>query len=183
MNNFLPIAAICFVGLGFAVWVIGMLLPRQVTASRTTELKASQARIFETVTNIEKQTEWRKDITSVTVHPSGKSWTEKTTAGIFIDFEVRHKEPNSRFEIEFAFKQGFSGYWVGVFLPSSNGTMVQITETIEIKSRIFRVISRIFGFTEKFIDTYLTQLKEAVENQSDIATSDDGDARGDRSRV
>ncbi|NER39438.1 MAG: hypothetical protein F6J93_36750 [Oscillatoria sp. SIO1A7] len=142
-----------------------MLLPSQVTASRSAELKASQARVFQTVTNIEEQTEWRKDIKSVRVHPSGKSWTEETTAGTIIDFEVRHKEQNVRFDIEFVSKQGFSGSWVRVFIPSSNGTMVQITETIEIQNPIFRVMSRIFGFTDKFIDTYLTQLKEAVENR------------------
>lgn len=164
MKNFLLIGGVGLVGLGFAVWGIGMLLPSQVTASRSAELNASPARVFQTVTDIEKQAEWRQDIKSVKIHPSGQSWTEETTAGTVIDFEVRHKEPNTRFEIEFVSKQGFSGSWVGVFTSSSNGTIVQITETIEIQNPIFRVMSRILGFTDKFIDTYLTQLKEAVEN-------------------
>ncbi|MEN9232137.1 MAG: SRPBCC family protein [Thermostichus sp. DG02_5_bins_236] len=141
-----------------------MLLPSQATASRSAELKASPARVFQTVTNIEEQAAWRKDIKAVSMHSSGKSWTEETTTGTIIDFEVRRKEPNTRFEIEFVSKQGFSGSWVGVFIPSSDGTTVQITEMIEIQNPIFRVMSRIFGFTDKFIDTYLTQLKEAVEN-------------------
>jgi uncharacterized protein YndB with AHSA1/START domain len=164
MKSFLAIGVISLAGLGFSVWGIGMLLPSQVTASRSAELKASPARVFQTVTNIEEQTQWRKDIASVRVHSSGKSWTEETTAGTIIDFEVLHKEPKTRFEIKFVSKQGFSGSWVGVFTPSSNGTMVQITETIEIQNPIFRVMSRIFRFTDKFIDTYLAQLKEAVES-------------------
>ena len=164
MKNFLLIGVVSLVGLGSVVWGIGMLLPSQVTASRSAELKASPARVFQTVTNIEEQAEWRKDIKLVSMHPSGKSWTEETTAGTIIDFEVRRKEPNTRFEIEFVSKQGFSGSWVGVFTPSSDGTTVQITEMIEIHNPIFRVTSRIFGVTDKFIDTYLTQLKEAVEN-------------------
>lgn len=162
--KFLLIGVVSLVGLGVAVWGIGMLLPSQVTASRSAELKASPTRVFQTVTDIEKQGAWRKDIKTVRVHPSGKSWTEETTQGTVLDFEVRYKELNTRFELEFASKQGFSGSWVGVFAASSNGTMVQITETIEIQNPIFRVMSRIFGFTDKFIDAYLTQLKEAVEN-------------------
>lgn len=164
MRNFLLIGVVSLAGLGCAVWGIGMLLPSQITASRTAELKAPPARVFQTVTRIEEQAEWRKDIKSVSMHPSGQSWTEETTAGAMIDFAVRHKEPNTRFEVEFVSNQGFSGSWVGVFTPSSDGTLVQITETVEIQNPIFRVMSRIFGFTDKFIDTYLTQLKEAVEN-------------------
>lgn len=164
MKNVLLIGVGSLVGLGCAVWGMGLLLPSQVTASRSAELKADPARVFQTVTDIEDQATWRKDIKSVRVDSSGKSWTEETTAGILINFEVRRQEPNTRFEIEFGSEQGFSGSWVGVFTPSPNGTIVQITETIEIQNPIFRVTSRIFRFTDQFIDTYLAQLKQAVEN-------------------
>lgn len=164
MKKLILIGVVGLVGLGVSVWGIGLLLPSQVTVSKSAELKASPTKVFQTVTDVEKQGAWRKDIKSVRVRPSGKSWTEETTTGTSIDFEVRYKEPNTRFEIEFVSNQGFSGSWVGVFTPSSNGTIVQISETIEIQNPIFRVMSRIFRFTDKFIDTYLSQLKEAVEN-------------------
>lgn len=151
-------------GLGACILVIGFLLPIEVTASRTAELKASPAIVFQTVTDVEKQTSWRKDVKTVKVQPNRDSWTEETIDGVLIEFKARRKEPPHRFEIEFVSNQGFSGSWVGIFTESPKGTIVQITETVKIPNPIFRVISRAFNLTDKLVDTYLSQLKASVEN-------------------
>lgn len=64
MKEFLLIGVVSLVGPGSVLWGIGMLLPSQVTGSRSAELKASPAEVFQTVTNIEEQAEWRKDTMS-----------------------------------------------------------------------------------------------------------------------
>lgn len=161
--KYLLIGIASIAGLGVCTLVVGFLLPSQVTASRTAELKASPAVVFQTVTDVEKQISWRKDIKMVRAQPTKEAWTEETIDGVLIDFKVRRKDPQTRFEIEFVSSQGFSGSWVGIFTASPNGTMVQITETIEIPNPIFRVILRIFNLTDKFIDAYLSQLKASVE--------------------
>lgn len=151
-------------GLGACILVIGFLLPIEVTASRTAELKASPAIVFQTVTDVEKQTSWRKDVKTVKAQPNRDSWTEETIDGVLIEFKARRKEPPHRFEIEFVSNQGFSGSWVGIFTESPKGTIVQITETVKIPNPIFRVISRAFNLTDKLVDTYLSQLKASAEN-------------------
>jgi len=151
-------------GLGACILAIGFLLPIEVTASRTAELKASPAIVFQTVTDVEKQTSWRKDVKTVKAQPNRDSWTEETIDGVLIEFKARRKEPPHRFEIEFVSNQGFSGSWVGIFTESPKGTIVQITETVKIPNPIFRVISRAFNLTDKLVDTYLSQLKASVEN-------------------
>jgi uncharacterized protein YndB with AHSA1/START domain len=163
MVKFFWMGATSLAGLGILIWIIGMLLPSQVTIARTTEIKASPAVVFQTVTDVAAQTRWRKDIKSVRVQLSGDAWTEETTTGTVIDFQVRHQQPNTQFEIEFISRQGFSGTWVGIFVASPSGTMVQFTETIYIQNPILRIISRIFSFPDRLIDTYLMELKAAVE--------------------
>ncbi|MEA5517287.1 AraC family transcriptional regulator [Nodularia sp. UHCC 0506] len=130
---------------------------------RRLKLERAARRLRVTVTDVAAQTRWRKDIKSVRVQLSGDAWTEETTTGTVIDFQVRHQQPNTQFEIQFISRQGFSGTWVGIFVASPSGTMVEFSETIYIQSPILRIISRIFSFPDRLIDTYLMELKAAVE--------------------
>ncbi|MBD2666973.1 SRPBCC family protein [Richelia sinica] len=150
--------------LALLLWMITKLLPDQVIVVRRTEINASPAVVFQTVTDVAGQTRWRKDIKAVRMPASGRSWTEETIQGTVIDFQVLHQQTNSRFEIEFISTQGFCGTWTGIFTPYAQGTMLEITETIAIRNPMVKIISRIFAVTDHLVDTYIMELKAAVEN-------------------
>jgi uncharacterized protein YndB with AHSA1/START domain len=153
------------IAISILIIVIGFLLPEQITVSRTVNLNASPEKVFAIVSNAENQPQWRKDVKAVKMQPARDGWTEETTSSASIEFKVRRKEPDARLELEFTSSQGFSGYWVGVFTPSAQGTTLQITETVITPNPFLRVISRAFSFTDKFIDAYISDLQKSVEEK------------------
>lgn len=144
------------------LFIWGLSLPETITTNRTTILKSDKDKIFTLVTDPKKQSLWRSDVQSVNVSSDGKSWTEVTKQNIEIDFEEIEKSDDT-YIIKYTSNQNFSGHWRGVFKEHTDGTEIQITETIQTHSFLARIMMRIFAPAGSHTDLYLADLAAAFE--------------------
>jgi uncharacterized protein YndB with AHSA1/START domain len=163
MLKYLIIALGLIALVGGAAFVWGMMLPATVSASRDAEIAASVERVFALVTDPAGQSNWRRDVASVTVKPGARAWTETTRQGVVLRFEEVERLSPQRYAIRFASPQGFSGEWVGTFEARGDVTRVVFTETVTTPGAFGRILARLIAPAGAHIDLYLTDLKAALE--------------------
>lgn len=148
---------------GGGVWVYAARLPATVTASREVIVRAPVDRVFGLVTDVANQHKWRSDVGRITVADGNASWVEHTRSGDDISFRAVETVQNSKFEIVYQSKLGFSGRWAGSFAPrDADSTVLRIEETTTTPSVLGRLIGRTFAPPGAHIDLYLKDLAKAV---------------------
>lgn len=144
-------------------WLYASRLPATVTTVREAIVRAPVDRVFALVTDVAHQPEWRSDVGRITVADDGASWVEHTRSGDDINFRAVETVPNSKFEIVYQSKLGFSGRWVGSFTPrDAETTVFRIEETTTTPSILGRLMGRIFAPPGSHTDLYLNDLEKAV---------------------
>src|SRR5262245_14213968 len=102
----LALGAVVIIGLGF-------LLPEERTAVKTTLIDAPLERVYQIVTDVDKQVAWRSDVKSVHVERRGDlwAWTEDQNTGTTFSVEETAKLPQERYEFKYATSNGMRGNW------------------------------------------------------------------------
>lgn len=161
----LLIALVILIGV---VYCIGLLLPANVTATRTAVISARPEVVFELVTNNSQAMQWRADLTDLKIinnFDNQEKWIEYPKKGNPITFTVRLKEFPSTYEIDVTDNKIFKGYWVGSFEQYQNGTKVIFTENAIITNPFYRVFSYLFFDLGKTIDGYLGLVSNVLEKK------------------
>jgi uncharacterized membrane protein len=152
--------AVC---IGVGTWLYASRLPATVTTVREAIVQAPVDRVFALVTDVANQHYWRSDIGRITVTEDGASWVEHTRSGDDISFQAVDTIPNSKFEIVYQSKLGFSGRWVGTFTRrDAQTTVIRIEETTTTPSVMGRLLGRIFAPPGSHTDLYLSDLTKTV---------------------
>ena len=149
------------------VYVIGMFMPKEHVANRTTVINAPVETVWKTVTDIENQTVWRKDLEKVEVieqTENTKVWTEYPQKGRPITFREVQKTPYTRYKIEIVPRGAISGYWLSEFSQTDEGVVFESKELGKIHSPILRVLAYLFFDMGKTIEEYQHNLKYHLEN-------------------
>jgi hypothetical protein len=149
--------------LAVAIFVYGLALPQTRSVVRTVQLDADLRQVYDLVRNVQGQESWRKDIVKITLKEDGKRWLEHTKQGDIL-FHITEENPPYFLKLKFESAQKFHGEWVGKFSETPSGTEFAFSETITIQNPFFRGLSRIMGFTEKFMDDYVRDLKMQLQN-------------------
>jgi hypothetical protein len=151
------------VGLGLFVLIVvvlGYLLPVSHVASSEATFSSGPADVFAAIADVERYTEWRRDLSQVTVLSAAPKirWKESSSNGD-ITFEVEESTPPNRLRVRIADRSlPFGGSWTYEVTPSGSGTRLRITEHGEVYNPIFRVASRfVFGHTAA-MDKFLRDL-------------------------
>jgi uncharacterized protein YndB with AHSA1/START domain len=153
-------------GLLLVIWFIGCLLPKQRKAEKVVEFGASPEHVWEIITDMGRQAEWRPSVKRVEIQSDGErlaSWVEYPKSGSPIYFKATIWRKPSRLEFAFTDRKVFNGYWVGEFqsLPD-RGTRLAITETAEITQPNMRVLSFLFFDMDRSIEDYLGEVKNRL---------------------
>ncbi len=146
------------------VLAVGMTLPQNHTASRTTRLSAPPETVWALVTEYTKYPEWRKEIDSVERVESGgaPTWRE-VSKNDRMTYEAIVWEAPTHFVAHIADKGlPFGGSWDYRIVPDGTGTRITITENGEVYNPLFRFVSKyVMGHTST-IDKYLKALSAKV---------------------
>jgi len=138
--------------------IIGALMPKGHTASRTAVINKAPEVLWQTMTDCAAFPQWRTDIRSVEVLPDRdghKVWREDGKNGE-MTLEAIEASPPSRLVLRIADPDlPFGGTWTYELQASGAGTRVTITEDGEVYNPIFRFIGRIFFSPTASIETYL----------------------------
>ena len=145
-----------------AVLVVGAVLPKRHTTTRSVRLRHSSEAVWAAITDVDGYAGWRTGLTRVERLPDADGrprWREYTTSGK-ITFEVTGSAVPSRWVTRIADPDlPFGGTWTYLVTSTSDGgSTVTIAEDGEIYNPVFRFVSRfVIGHTAT-LDKYLTAL-------------------------
>jgi len=148
------------------VAAIGVSLPNERSSKRKSIIKADIEKVFSRVTEISNQS-WRSQIETVEIvdsTPGQEVWIEKPKRGPSMKFRTKVKNHPGRFEIEIIDNPRIGGHWVGTFNSTPNGeTEVEFAEHVVVHGLIPKLMSYVFFDIDQSVDTYIDDLKRAVE--------------------
>jgi hypothetical protein len=153
----------------FLVVVIGMLLPKAHTASRSAVFQATPERLFALIDG--PQT-WRSNVKKYEpiAAPDGRrQWRETDSDGQTIAYEAVERQPPALLKTRIVTPNlPYSGAWTLQLDPRNGSTVLRITEEGEVYNPVFRFVSRfVIGHT-RTIETYLRDLGTATGQPVEI---------------
>jgi len=161
MRKKMTVAVLSMMAIVALVFVIGLFLPKQRVFVKTASLKSPLGKVFQIVTDVEKQASWRADVQAIKVIDQN-TWTEIPKKGRSITFKTKQKIQNQIFEIEIIEPKSFQGYGVGQFEQTTTGTKVLFKEVITIDNPFLRVMSFLFLDLDQTMEVYMGNLKSKL---------------------
>jgi hypothetical protein len=147
------------------VAVIGVMMPREHTASRAMRFRPKPADLFATVSDFARYPEWRPGVSRVDVEgPMGPgAIIREHGANGTIPYRVEVFEPPSKIVTRIADPSlAFGGTWTFEVFQNDSGSELVLTENGEIYNPIFRVLAKFFFSPYETIDTYMADLKRRL---------------------
>jgi hypothetical protein len=153
------------IGIVAIVVVIGVMLPKEHTASRAVRFRPQPAALFGVVSDFAKYPEWRSGVTNVEVQGPvgvGAIVREHGPNGD-IPYRIEVFEPPSKIVMRIADTSlSFGGTWTLEVFQNDSGSELVITENGEVYNPIFRFLSKFFFSPSATIDTYMADLKKKL---------------------
>lgn len=154
--------------------IIGALLPKGHSASRTTVINKPPDVLWQAMTDCAAFPQWRADVKSVEVLPDRdghRVWREDGKNGK-MTLETIEASPPSRLVLKIADPDlPFGGRWTYELQPSSGGSRVTITEDGEVYNPVFRFMSHVFFSQSSSIETYLKALGKKYGEDVQLSSS------------
>ena len=161
---------IVIAGIILLVFIAGLLLPDERTATSECFYNASPEKVYNALIN-NADYGYRSDLEEIVIVEEKDGievWDEIAKNGSVIRSRTARKVPHSLYEFEIVKGNGFTGYWKGELkVTSTGGTHFTSTEIIRMKNPFLKVVSRLFFDLEKFMHTYQNDLR--VKLSEDIA--------------
>ncbi len=156
--KWLLLAAIGLVAVVIIITVIGALLPREHTASRSLVIHQAAATVWNAISDFAAAPSWRKDVSRVERGPDRNGhpvWIEHGSNGA-LPLEVVEASPPSILVTRIADPNlPFGGTWTYRLGEESGSTRLTITEQGWVSNPIFRFVSRVVMGHHATIDAYL----------------------------
>jgi hypothetical protein len=150
--------------LALIVAIIGALLPKAHTASRTARVALPPDALYTLLTDIDRFPDWRTDVKRVERLPDRNglpAWIEHGRHGAIPLFSERMERP-SRLVGRIGEGLAFGGTWTYRIAPAPGGSELTITEDGEIYNPGFRFLARfVFGYYST-LDGYIKDLQAKV---------------------
>jgi len=144
------------------VALVGSLLPRAHTVSRTVTLRQRPDEVWRILTDYENSPSWRTDISKVEVLPArdGRLCWREIKGSDAITYVREEEDPPRRLVTRIADKNlPFGGSWSYEISPAPQGSTLTVTENGEVYNPIFRFVSRFVMGHYASIDAFLGALQ------------------------
>ena len=155
------IAGAVIVALIAIVMIVGALLPRHHTASRSLALKQSRRAVYDVVRDVASAPQWREGVRKVEILGPAR-FSEQSKFGV-VTYDIVEDDPARKFVTRIADQNlGYSGSWTYLFEDAPVGSRITITEDGEVSNIFFRFMSQfVFGYTGT-METYLKALERRL---------------------
>lgn len=145
-----------------AVAIVGAMLPRAHTASRTARVALPPDALYVVLSDVDRYPAWRTDVKSLARLPDrdGRpAWIEDVS-GMKIPMYFERMEPPSLLVARIAdAKLPFGGTWTYRIAAAPGGSDLTITEDGEVSNVIFRFMSRFVFGHHATMDAFLKHLR------------------------
>lgn len=159
----------CLAILILGLLIVGTLLPRHHSATRSAAFRTRPDQLFALIAGPQA---WRPEVKKYQVipNPGGpEMWSETDSHGQSITYEVVESKPPVLLKTRIATKGlPYSGGWTFALQDNGGFTTLRIIEDGDVYNPIFRFVSRFIVGHTRSIDTYLTNLGKAVGEQPQI---------------
>jgi hypothetical protein len=156
------VAAIALIAV--IVVVVGALLPKQHSASRTTRVALPPDALYSLLSDVSQYPSWRRDVKTLQRLPDrdGKpAWVEEVS-GMKIPLHFERLERPSLLVARIDGDLAFGGTWTYRIAPAAGGSDLTITEDGEVYNVIFRFMSRfVFGY-HATMDAFIKNLQAKI---------------------
>ena len=157
------------VALILLVVVIGMLLPKTHSASRSALFKATPEQLFALIDG--PQT-WRSNVKkyeTVSSQDGRRQWRETDGHGQAIIYEAVERHPPTLLKTRIVTANlPYAGTWTMNLEPMDGSTALRITEQGQVYNPLFRFMSRFVIGQTRTIETYLRDLGAATGQRVEI---------------
>lgn len=154
------------------IFLVGSLLPKSHTVSRSAAFKATSEQLFALIDG--PQT-WRSNVSKYELLNSAdgrRQWRETDRHGKSILYEAVERHPPLLLRTEIATKNlQYAGTWTFKLQPREAMTLVTITEHGEVYNPVFRFVSKFIIGQKRTINTYLRDLGAVIGQPADIRDS------------
>jgi uncharacterized protein YndB with AHSA1/START domain len=173
--KWLAFLGIAVAAVALLVIVIGLLLPRDHTATRTADVSAPPDQVWAVITDVASYPKWRPDVKRIEMLPpvDGRASWREIRRSDSIAYETVESVQPTRFVTRIADRGlPFGGEWSIDLAPISSGTRITITERGQIYNLLYRVLSHfVLGYTAT-MDAYLHALRRRLDTPRPSASTE-----------
>lgn len=166
------IVIVVIVALVAVAFLIGSMLPKGHTVTRTLRVNQSPAAVWAVITDAQAMPSWRLNVVKVERLPDQNGhpvWSESYKNGDSLPFEMIESVPPTRLVGRIADPRlPFGGTWTYEITPVDGGCTLTITERGEAYNPIFRLVSRFINQAAT-IEEYLTYVARKFGEEPRIA--------------
>lgn len=141
--------------------ILGSMMRPEHTGTRSVWLRTDIDRVWEVISNHEREPAWRKDLKGVIRlpdHEGREAWKEISKTGQEIQLATTEKAEKRKIVRTIINNRSFGGSWILELAPENAGTRVSLTENGVVFNPVFRFMFKVFFSPTSTIDKYLQML-------------------------
>lgn len=148
------------VSLLLLVLLVGLLLPAREQVTRVELFKAPVAEVWEALSNLPGQAQWRSGLKSVQTldDDAGLRWVEQPLQGAAVLLRKTKEIPLQELIVELQ-QRGTLSTRQARLNTVPGGTRVTFTQTLQITMPIRRLLNRFHGGVDSRLDGFIRQLR------------------------
>ncbi|MEZ5536619.1 MAG: SRPBCC family protein [Thiolinea sp.] len=146
-------------------FLLGMMIPAHQQATRVELIKAPLDKVWEAISELSRQTEWRTDLKSVQLKDDddGMRWIETPARGGKVTLRKVKEVEKKELLIQMERGSTVQGTRSAVLAAVPGGTRITFTQTSELKNPIGRLFAQLSSRLDKHLNHYIDQLKKAFD--------------------
>ncbi len=158
----LYIAVAVVAAIGTVAWLIGRMLPKAHSVTRSAIVPAPPGRVWAVIADFANEAAWNTAIREsrrIEDRNGHEVWLTVDRRGGKLPLETLEAVPEKRLVRKIADpKLPYGGQWTITLAPEGTGTRVTVTEDGEVYNAFFRVISKFFMNQAGTLEAYLAGL-------------------------
>lgn len=139
------------------VIIINKVGESMITSNIKIELKKDIKSVWQIVSD-NSNYQWRSDVKRLDII-NEKEFIEYDYHDFKTHFKITNKEMFRQYEFDIDNKN-LRGHWIGIFIETSQGCILDFTETIEVKNPIMKLMAK--SFLKKQQNVYMNDLKKKI---------------------
>lgn len=144
-------------------FLLGMMISPQQQATRVELIKAPPEEVWRALSDLSRQTEWRKDLKSMQLKDDddGMRWVEQPLRGRKVTLRKLKEVPQKEIVVQLEHGTEVVGTRQAVLNNVPGGTRVTFVETARIKSPLGRFRAQFGSRLDTRLNAYIAQVKNS----------------------